>query len=322
MQLNAYIVDSFQKCGRIPRLLKDHRLRKLEPMRLFSSCMRECILNMSSGMSKEKAVHFATTRFLTQAKDPGLQIPHGIDTYTYAMDLVAMIRTLSEYLSRLTLLRLHDTSGDVNYVGNNHIEWTLLSPMDDSGALHRWVFLDSKPNDNDMDAQLHSWYVVGDMAAAAIPMTLHVVVVGRRRKSRHNSPWTRAFRQPGFYRHRFQKLDGTSLSGNWKPVYFADGDSSAEAWVDLMQEENVPDTLVRHFPLTDLSGDTIQNFHAEVDTLYEQIRNTMAQDPRSIPMTRRSCNRPKECAHLGFCYSNQTQEQTGLYTPEEELVRG
>src|SRR5215813_1147957 len=125
------------------------------------------IFNISNGEDHDKATSKAVNYFLSLAKNPGLDVEHGIDTYTLAQDYCSIIKNIIELLSRLPLPRLQDIP---HLTISPSITWSFLSHRDETGTIHRWKFVDHLPND--ISSELHSWEVFGDIAAADSPMVL------------------------------------------------------------------------------------------------------------------------------------------------------
>jgi hypothetical protein len=248
--------------------------------------------------------------FLSSAKDPGLDI-YGINVYTLAMDYTAIIRNILEHLSRVPLLKLYEIK-PVQLSGG--VSWRFLSHQDESGVLHRWDFVDFIPEDPTAD--LHSWEVFGDIAAANVPMMLHYVSIGRRSGAHQNSPWCRTFSHPTVANtFRFNKNSGDSLKESWKPVYFSGNPkNTASKWVDLMEADNAIAPLIKHIHVKEISDENRGNFLTDVLQEASSMKEiTSSVSPRLIPMGRYACDHPYACPHQAFCYSSETLDNVGVY---------
>ncbi len=309
--LNGYTIGQFQKCKRPHAIYRTHRLAKWRPQSLAGSCLRMAIFNLSNGVDPQKVSSQAVNYFMSNARNPGLDIT-GIDTYTLAADYCAIIRNVLEYLSRLTLLPLHEVS-PISLTST--IYWQFLSHMDETGSLHRWDFVDYIPED--ITPELHSWEVFGDIAAADVPMTLHLVAIGQRKAQHQHSPWCKVYTHPSLKNvYRFQKKGGGKLEGEWKPIWYSgNSQNSPKQWVNSMLQDNAIDGLIRHISIKEVSKKHQELFERDAVTegeLMEQIHKSKT-DPRDLSMSRYACDHPFVCPHQLFCYTNATLDNAGIY---------
>jgi len=294
------------------------RYRRWYPQSLFSHIMRGAIVDLSNGTDIATCSNTAVNRFLAYVKQPGLDTADGINTYTLAMDYCATMRTVLEYLSRLTLLTLRSMGTTAI---TEDLAWSFLSYADESGVLHRWKFIDYPPNADDIMKELHSWQVIGDVIVANAPMMLHLVSIGKTQGSRRLSPWCRAYLSPTIKgMTKFQKRSGEALTGNWKPIWFADNPkSSASDWVDSMLEDNAAEPLVQHIAVKEVEQIHVDNFYRDLNYEYNQILASGVEsnsfDPMTaLPMCRTACDTPYVCPHQLVCYSTKlTLANSGLY---------
>lgn len=309
--LNGHTISQFQKCRRIHAISRTHRLYKWRPQSLAGACLRHAIFSLSSGEDPEKVGNQAVNYFMSNARSPGLDVV-GTDVYTLAADYCAIIRNVLEYLSRLTLLPLREVS-PISLTST--IYWQFLSHMDETGSLHRWKFVDYI--DSDITAELHSWEVFGDIAAADTPMTLHLVAIGQRKAQHQHSSWCKIYAHPKLQNvFRFQHKNKTKLEGEWKPIWFSgNSQNNPKQWVDNMLNDNAVDSLVRHIPVKEISKEHQDLFVR--DAIAEgELMETISKyktDPRDLPMSRYACDHPFACPHQMFCYTNSTLDNTGIY---------
>lgn len=311
MIINGHTLTQFQRCKRPIAISQTHNITKWRPQSLLSACLRMAIFNLSNDGNLEKATTRAVGHFLNVAKNPGLDVV-GVDTYMLAMDYCAVIRNVLEYLSRLTLLSLRAVP-DVSLSATD--KWRFLSHMDESGVLHKWKFVDHLSKD--ITADLHSWEVFGDVAAAEAPMMLHVLAVGKRDGSHQNSPWCRVYAHPNLANiYKFQKKSKEKLDGEWKPKYYTDNSQNTPAkWVDLMLADNVPETLIQHVSIKEVSAEHQKLFDRDVAYEVNVIHSVVKADPRTIPLSRYVCDKPYPCPHQFYCYNtNLTLDNAGIYT--------
>jgi len=311
MDVHGYSVSLFQRCKRPLAISKTHNLRKWRPQSLLSACMRQAIFQLSNGMELEKASQTAVNEFMALAENPGLDLV-GIDTYCLTQDYCAIIRNILEYLSRLTLLTLKEIP-PLQLAPD--IRWQFLSHRDETGALHRWEFVDYI--NDDVRDHLHSWEVFGDIAAAECPMTLHLVAIGRRDGSHQHTPWCRIYAHPSLANiFKFQKAKGTKLEGDWKPVWCsANQKNTPKTWIDLMIADNVISPLVRHVSVKEVSKDNrklfIRDALAEAASMSQIMKDKV--DPKMLPMSRYACDHPYICPHQFYCYTPATLDSAGIY---------
>lgn len=320
LTLNAHVLTQFQKCKRIYGISLTHRLTKWHPKALLSACLRRAIFGLSSGLPVNTVSDIAVQYFLSASKEPGLDLPVGLDTYTLAMDYCAIIRNVLEHLSRVTLLKLFDTP-PVKL--SEDVQWSFLSHADESGVRHIWIFPDYIPKD--VTEEIHGWDVFGDIAASKNPMTLHMVAIGDRNKSHQDSPWCRTYAHPHVANvFRFNKRSGSKLEGDWKPVYFGDNRKNKSCdWVDWMEKDETIDSLVKHIKIGEVSKEHRERFKSQV--LYEAAHMLTMKgiDPQDLPMSREVCDKPSICRHQEYCYGPLSLDKIGLYTrldKKSELV--
>mgnify|MGYP001608439154 CR=1 FL=1 len=262
--------------------------------------MRSAILGLSTGVEKQLISVKTVNAFLQQVKSPGLLRTEGIDTFKLAMDYAAMIRTQVEYFSRVTLLSF--TKPKPITINSNTL-WLPLSFAAESGALHRWRFVDYA-NDDAIMTELHGWELFGDLVLSGMPMTLHMVSIGRRDRDHHTSPWCKAYKAPSFNMYKFQKKSGGGLSDNWKPIYFADDiDLDPSDWVDQMIEDDVITSLISHINVTEPYECHKLNFRRDLDYEVGDIQCNMPVPWYELPMGRGACDKPFICPHQELCYS-------------------
>lgn len=313
--LNGHMIQQWQRGRRLFAIEHKYRYLKWHPTALFSAMMRRAVYQLSNGGDVVKVTSAAIADFLAAAKYPGMDTIAGTDTYKLAMDLCATMRSVLEYISRLTLLTLHHHAP----VMTPEYRWGFLSYPDDSGVLHKWQFVDRIDQDA-LYRVMHSWAVMGDLVFGRVPMVVHFVAIGQTRDSRRQSPWCKAYSSPAVAGVvRFQKRSGTPLEGAWKPVYLADDPRpDARAWVDKMLADNVTEPLVRHIDVKQPTDKHVREFMRDLD--YEHTQMLLANvldptfDPMTLPMCRSACDTPYPCPHQFVCYSNnQTLDACGLY---------
>lgn len=294
--LTPWSVTDFQRCARLHAFHQQWRAAQWRPKALFDHILRNAILGLSNGMPKEKATAEAVTLFLEACAAPGLD--HQGDPYTIGHCWAAIVKTVIEALSRLTLLTV---APGPTVILRDGVQWRCAAFADESGALHRWATVDKLDSDN-LTRELHSWYVWGDACAAQTPMTLHVVEVGRYRNGRQHTAWARTFKHPvmsGMW--RFQKQDGSKLQGDWKPVWLQDSErNDPVAWVDLMAAQNV--NLIHHLPVKQPSAAHCEEFKSQMVEVAHRM-SLPSGDPFDIVMNRTSCDFPWPCPFQIACYS-------------------
>lgn len=317
--LNGYTIGQFQRCKRPLAISRTHSLAQWRPQTLLGMCLRHAIYELSNGKSLEHAAVAAVNHFLHNAKDPGLDVA-GIDTYALSMDYCAIIRNVLEYLSRLSLLTLKDIPP---LKLPNGLLWHFLSHQDETGTLHRWKFVDHL--DEDPVAELHGWEVFGDIAAADVPMQLHLIAIGQRKGSHQHSPWCRVYSHPKLANlYRFQKVKG-ELGGEWKPVWFSgNSKNNPKDWVDMMLRDKVFEGIIRHINVKEVSTKHRARFFRDVEVESEQMDDIISNkvDPSDLPMSRYACDHPYTCPHQLFCYGSSSLDDAGIYVRRDKVQHG
>jgi hypothetical protein len=280
---------------------------------LFSKIMREAIINLSDHPDVTAVSNAAVNAFMSAAIQPGLDVT-GINPYPLAQDLCATIRTVLEYINRQPLLRLHKI--DDGMVGDT--PWSFISPMDDTGAFHRWVFVDYISTDT-IYHHSRSWETWADMCVAPAMCWLHIVAIGVTRDGRRQSPWSKCYAHPTVARlYKFKRRNG-DLQGDWKPVFYAESSThNPVKWVDLMLSEDVITPLVYNVGMPEPTEQQRKEFVSrDFSYLSTKIKSVEGADPFTLPMCRTSCDTPYQCPHEFACYSPNPSlsilEQSGLY---------
>lgn len=307
MVIDGAQLARYQLCRRRWLLEREWQFLKWHPKALFDSCLRDGAYRLSTGTTPETVISDATTRYLSAAANPGLDLLPGADPYQIAGDWCATLSTVLTAMSRLTLLSLSRVQPILMQSSQS---WLPLSFADESGTLHRWITVDSW----DADAQaraVHSWLTVGDMAVLDAPMTLHVVEVGSMRNGRRISPWCRAFRHPVIAgRLRFQRPDGKggwrSLHGDqWEAAWLADLHAySPEQWVDLMTKDGIISKILHHSAISPLREESRRLVLGQILAEAQAMRElqTGGNKWERIPMNRGACDGWRPCPHQGACY--------------------
>ncbi len=303
MILSAPLLTNLQRCPRLVILNADQAERRWYPKVLFDRCLRAGILALSQGGANAAGV--AVEMFLKAAKSPGLDT--GRDPFTIAQDYIAMLQTILEAISRETILALKPgprvvldmPEFDSGQWAGEAI-WQCVCFQDDTGTLHRWATID-KIEDSAPMAELHSWYVSGDMLAARVPMQLHLVEIGSQRHGHQHTAWCKAYKHPAVAgRFAFQKQDGRPLQGDWKPIWFQDSTANnAKDWVDMMERDNV--RLIRHLQLKQASeklcARNVEHVRQEDARL-----EALPEDYKELPIFRPACDKPYPCQWQWKCY--------------------
>lgn len=326
--MSAFIVDArsiseWQDCKRRYVLARDWRVVKWRPKTLFDGCLRRAIAQMSKGVHVEQVAMEARTLFMGSAANPGLEVV-GIDPYQVSMDYCAMIDTILRALAKTTLMSLHDVKP---IPLNDWLTWNTTAHADDTGTLHRWITVDGW-GEGDLARELHSWYVMGDIAVNRVPMVLHIIEIGQIRNGRRASPWARAYKHPSLMninRIRFRRTSGAEMGGEWKPYYLADHrEFDVDTWTEIMWKEGAAQERLRSLnvacPSDEVCSDTRSQIVQEVSEM-----STVGGHWNSLPMSRNHCDTYVPCPFQAACYSKQGVDirSIGLYqsrAPERVAV--
>ena len=297
MTLSAHSLTTWGRCPRRWIFESQWRPRRWHPKALFDTILRRSILALSNGAPKQRVTLDAVAEYQRIAANPGLDIL--TDPWTLAGDYCAALRTILEALSRRTLLTLHPGPRVTLCDG---LEWQVATWADDSGVLHRWATVESIDSDS-LARELHSWSVFGDIAAAGVPMVLHLVEIGSVRNGHRHSPWCRIFKHPAIPgRYKFQSTQGRRLSPGWQTLWLAEArDQDVGTWVDLMESDGLD--LMRSVNVTQPDPRVISAWREQVTR--ESGRMDAEADPFSILMRRESCDWPVPCPWQVVCYNPQ-----------------
>lgn len=296
MNLSAEILTTYQRCKRKRALEMAYRPVRWHPKTLFESVLRPAIGQLSNGADVIITRETACNRLMEEAAHSGLDTLK--DPYTLAKDYCAIIGNLIEALYRMSLLVVKP--GRVVPLGDTEHCWKISAFEDESGTLHRWVFVD-KWDDDAMYRELHSWHCFGDCAAAQAEMTLHVIEIGQNRNGHQHCDWARAYKHPAIInKFRFRKVDGTRLESSWTPMWFQNSAANdPKVWVDLMEADKLD--MFRHIPIKAPSDVHVKDFHKQVNA---EVLGMMEMGKWStVPMSRPACDMPYICPWQEVCFN-------------------
>lgn len=323
MILDAHAVTAHQTCRRSYLLHLDYQVIRYRAKSLFDSLLRKVILRLSAGDDAAAVSADARTAFLTAAASPGLDLPPGADPYAIAKEWCAMLDTIPCAIARLTLLVLKP-SAIVQL--SPSVGWRVLSNMDDSGTLHRWITVD-RWDDDALAREMHGWYAFGDMAVLAAPMMIHAVEISGIRNGRRASPWARGWRHPthanlGYL--RFRHADGSPMKG-WKPIHLADHarEITPAEWVDAMDHDGESIARIHHVMLNAPPDAVCEDTRQQLLVLAREMEVAACERAsstwRGLPMSRGACDGMVPCQWQYACYMGGDADavtdptSTGLY---------
>jgi hypothetical protein len=323
MVIDAYSLDTFQRCPRRFLLEQSWRVIRYRPKRLFDQCLRQAVFAISNGSDPQKEIQATRTRFLSAAANPGLDLSEGQDSWVVANDYAGMLATVLTAVARLTLLtvtRLPATSIE----GQTESSWSPLSWSDESGTLHRWITVDHF-DDDVLAREAHGWYVFGDIVTADAPFMLHIVEIGRISHGRRASAWARAWKHPVIaHRYKFvrknSKGHSTSLSDQWIPIWYADQPApDPVTWVDLMDSDGITPSLIHHIPIAQPSEAVRLDTLGQLNSLATRMSRLVTESghPMDEPMSRGACDGGYvPCAWQEACFRERPEhgiDALGLY---------
>jgi len=294
--LNAPTLTAFQQCPRKYLLNQSGEIARWRPKSLFLRQLRAAIHSLSTDCGKpEDVTAEAVAGFMEAAANPGLDTQS--DPFTVARSLCSILKTS---IARIHACGVPRSKPHPHVFLSDTVTWS-LSALYDGNQLHSWTAVDSL-SDAVLARELHRWSVVGDCAASGLPMTLHVIEIGRQAASgRFNSAWCRTFAHPAIAsRWAFQQKDGSPLQGKWKPIYFENGRNDPQTWIELMERDGV--RLLKDIPIKQLSVDQANEVKREILIEAGRMQEINGKDWRSEPMRRTACDVPL-CGWQAVCYS-------------------
>jgi hypothetical protein len=297
MTLGPTPLTAFQHCPRRWKLEQTEPRGRWQPKALLDHVLRRAIFELSNGGDKEATTTEATTRFMEFAADPGLDMVG--KPYDLACDLRACLRNLLEALARLVLLVVKPGPTVCLSPDDGGLLWRCGSFQDEAGQLHSWRTVSHLDSDR-LARELHAWHVFGDVAAADVPMTLHIIEIGSLRHGRQHSPWCKAYRHPAITgRFAFQKRDGSPLGAGWQGVWFQDLETDPKTWNDMMARDGI--SLIHHIDVRQIPNEARAQFIRDVGI--EAGRMAAIKDWRDEPIRRTSCDTPFACPWQNRCFS-------------------
>jgi hypothetical protein len=292
--LDASALSSFQRCPRLYLLNQSKEIRRWRPRSLFISQFRKAIHRLSTGSGKlEDVTKEAVADLLEIAARPGIDTANPFEC---ARSLCSILKTT---IARVHASRIPSLSPLPHILLSDSVKWS-CGALFDGERLHRWTAVDSL-NDSTLSRELHSWYVVGDCAVSALPMTVHVIEIGRQAESgRFNSPWCRTWAHPiVIHRHAFQQKDGKPLQGKWRSVYFEDAPNDPQTWIELMDRDGVQ--LLKDVCVKQLSVEQAEQIKREILIEAKRMEEIDGKDWKAEPMRRTACDLPV-CGWQSRCY--------------------
>jgi hypothetical protein len=191
----------------------------------------------------------------------------------------------------------------------NGLPWASNAFLEPSGVRLRRVVIVDRWDDNRRQAESHSYFSLGEIAAYQMPMSMTVIVTGQSRDGRHHGPWSKGYFHPRF-KLRIRKRSGEGFDGNWVQIWREEHDElSRDKWIETMQSDGVFDDL---------------KFDIEVPVPCEQIvskirkliekRLTVLSKMKETPLPSISqCDWPVPCMFRDVCWSfSEPSEKNGF----------
>lgn len=301
MNLDATIVSHYQSCKRRSVLERTWKPRQWRAKTLWEREFRQALLALSAGTDLNEVVRVHRSRFFGYCANPGLDLPPGTNAFIVAKDWAIMLEILLRVMKRSTLLELKTVPAvEINPL----VSWRVLSPIDGSGVMHRWITCDRWNND-ELSRQAHGWWTFGDMAVMRKPTTLHVIEIGQVRSGRRDSCWTRGFRSryaPNLPL-RFKRPERNPQ--DFVPEYLADKRSEeeeTEAWVTQIIKEGLISKHIQHVPLECPSDEVCEKTCEEIFTLASEIHSLSERKWSDVAMSRSACDGLVPCPWQDCCY--------------------
>jgi hypothetical protein len=299
LQIDAHDLALLQLCPRQWLLDRSYRPLRWQPRRLANAILWQGVLAMAGGTPAEEAAAEARSQFLQSAANPGLDIT--TDPFAAAREWCAMLDSLLRSIAREGVPSLQPLP-PVRLT--SQLEWQPLA-QSDGQTLHRWLMID-RWGEDDLSRELHSWKTLGDIATTRLPMTIHVLEIGRMWNGRRSSPWTRGWKHPTMpsLPMRFKGKTKNAFK-SWKPVYLAGGRVDADDWVEQLWTEGAAQELMKRIEVRAPSD--AQAAQVVRDILMEASRMRVLEEERThwsaLPMSRGACDLWQACPFQSVCYS-------------------
>lgn len=310
---DAASITDLQACQRRFVLNSSWRPLRWNPRYLFDAILRQSVLHLSRGRPVEEVCVAARSQYLQSATNPGIDSPN---PYPTAMEYVTLLNVLVTALPRLGIPPAI-ASGGVFPLGD--ASWS-LSCFKDLQMLHRWITVDHWDAQRQLQ-ELHSWWVAGDIAAAGLPMTIHVLEIGQMRNGQRASLWVRGYRHPklpNVKRVRFKLRDREGSFKSWTSVRLADLRMDVEDWVEMLWQDEVPQSLYHTIQVGLPSRGKLD---ACLDDLARESVKARQLSPawKDHSMSRGACDGFVPCPFQPVCYEDADPESSGLFVARESL---
>jgi len=271
--------------------------KRWRPKSLFLVVLKQAIQRLSNGGTLDDIRTQAATEFMEKAARPGLDV-HG-EPFVLASDFTAILQTV---LTRVHACLVPSLKPGPSVVLADGITWSSRVLADPTGALHSWIAVESYTQQV-LSKELHGWHVTGEIAATGMPMTLHVIEVGRQSGSHQHTPWCKAYAHPAIKRRfGFQQRGGVPLAASWKPVFYQDSSrNDPDTWVEMMARDEV---VAHHdVPVRAIRPDQAKQTCAEMVVEARRMEALLKTDWRDEPKRRTACDMPP-CIWQTTCYSS------------------
>ena len=234
--MNPLLLQSVESCPRRALWAKDWEAQAIHPTEMLRRGIYAGLLS-----PREDFGEAAGEEIVALAGDRGMDVDTmkvHINLYDSAVHHAAIADLVASYLREDGPW----TRPEPVLIGD--VSWEANCLRDASGLLRR-IVLATWWDDERQEADLRSWFTLGEIAAYQEPVQMDVIILGQHRKGRRYSAWSMGFLHPRNRKLRFKRSAhygqrDKPFGDNWIRVWREDrSEISREDWLESMAEDDM-----------------------------------------------------------------------------------
>lgn len=243
--MNSLLLTAIEACPRRALWMRSWESQAIEPIEILRRGVAEGLTT-----EREDAGEAAGELVMELCGDRGLALDRSVHQSMYDIGI--------HHASIADLVASHlRTEGRWErpepFQGENLV-WESNCFLGPTGTLRR-VVLVTRWDDERLNAELHSWNTLGEMAVYDLPMMLEIVILGQFRTGRRHSAWTKGYLHPKNHKLRFARNGhygqrDKPFGETWETVWREHRDEiSRETWLEAMSEDGMIEELHLTIPV-------------------------------------------------------------------------
>ena len=299
------LLTRLESCDRAGFWSRNKERSKLDDTEMLQAAIRAGVMESR----REDWGEVAGEKAYALGSDPGLETTH-YDVHSEVVHLACIADVVT------TAIRKPQEKPwlipDAMHLSTAGLTWKPATFVDASGTHLRRVVLVSSWNDDRHYSEARSWFSIGEVCAAGLPMQQVVIVLGQRRNGKRHSPWSKGLRHPLNKKLRFRKKNdvGDGFKSTWKPVWREDFDDIATRdWLESMLQDGVLQDVCFRVDIA-VPGKMERQRILDLAARKLEKLEKMAELPDQNLST---CDWPKPCVFRGPCHrGSEPSEKNGF----------